>query len=192
MQPNTPDNQNSNVVVPAPFVSDGAPGPQPAAFMNQPTVTAPGTGAMGVPRRRPFKLIAIVIVVLVVAGLAVTGGYYVKAKQQKQSEANALKVAKQFVADLNAGDSTKAYALTTPAVHTKQTIKQFTASLGDLKATAPKYLSEQIWFDGQRAQYFLHEDGLPPTIAGATTGTFTIVLAKDGPTSWKVDTVTIE
>jgi hypothetical protein len=64
--------------------------------------------------------------------------------------------------------------------------------MGDLKASKPQYVRQSTQFGDQKATYILHEDGLPATGSGTTTGTFTLTLVKDGLFDWKVDTAVVE
>ncbi|HSX15845.1 MAG TPA: hypothetical protein VLF40_03590 [Candidatus Saccharimonadales bacterium] len=185
MQPNTPtQNPGSVVVSSAPFVSDHTPA--------TPEHSHQSMSDMSSARRRLVRLLVIAVVVLAVVAAAFIGGFYVNRHIATTSQANATTTARQFVAYLNAGNDAKAYALASPATQKRLTEKQFEASLGDLAADKPSYLSQATTFSGQTAQYTLHEDGLPATTSGSTQGTFTLTLVKDGLLNWKVDVVTVE
>ncbi len=190
MQPNTPVTPNPN---PAPFVSgdmSGGMGAAPAAPVVAPMPAMPAVE--NAPRHNRLKTALMAAIAVVVVIGAFVGGFYANKHIASTSEANATATSRKFVAALNAGDNAKAYALTSAGLQHRQTKAQFATNIGNLKANTPLYLSQMTWFNGKTAQYLLHEDGLPATSAGVTTGTFTITLVKDGMLHWKVDTVSVE
>lgn len=129
------------------------------------------------------------LVVLVAAVFAV--GFFARPEYDSYHQHQVKVAAKDFVGDLVAGNNAGAYALASSNVKTKQTVDQFSTSMGDLKSSSPQYSNEGVAIGKTSASYVVTVNNLPADGVGSTNGTFQLGLIKQNG-KWVVDSVNVQ
>ena len=132
-----------------------------------------------------------IVVVSAAVVVAFVAGFLVYPQYQNYRQRQVTDVAKKFVGDLVAGDSTAAYTLASTSFRNNQTTDQFKTSMGDLKSSNPVYDGEEVALGKTNATYRVTVNNLPPDGIGSTDGIFQLSLAKQAG-KWVVDSVNVQ
>ncbi len=137
-------------------------------------------------RLKPSRLILASVLALALLGTTSFFGYNYYSQHQART------IARTFIANLNSGNITKAYSLTSTNLKNNYSPEGLNLALGDLTTTKPAATNELTATDGySTAVYQIHQYGAPNLPEGTTHATFSLALTRTNPFNWSVDSIAV-